>query len=320
MTLRVHLLGGVRISDRGRPEVRLTHTLQLLLAYLLLERRRTHPRDALAGLLWADFPEERARACLNTALWRLRCALEPPGTRRGAYLVTTAVGDVGFNSSSDHWLDVAVLERDLSRVLGIPPERLTPDDAHRLELVLRLYTGDLLEGCFDDWALRERGRLAALYVRGLEHAMRYHRRRGNAQRSIDYADQILRRDGIREDIHRELMELYDAAGERARAIRQYADCRNDLGRELGIFPGPETQALFRRLLDEAGGDGSVAPPLDGDALAGLTHAMGELTGAAERLRRARADLERLLGRLQAQAGAVVSGPRDRRENEVREAL
>jgi DNA-binding SARP family transcriptional activator len=59
---------------------------QALLAYLLLFRHRLHVRDLLAGLFWGDNGQEKARNCLNTALWRLWRILEPEGISAGAYI------------------------------------------------------------------------------------------------------------------------------------------------------------------------------------------------------------------------------------------
>ena len=101
--LRISLFGGVEVNHPAWPSpVKLTRTVQALLAYLTLGRQRHHSRDELAGTFWGEHPDDRARSCLSTALWRLRRVLEPEGTRRGTYLQTTPAGDVWFDSKSDH--------------------------------------------------------------------------------------------------------------------------------------------------------------------------------------------------------------------------
>ena len=71
--LHIHLFGIVQILHHGRPQdARLIHGAQSLLAWLLLHRRKTHTREALAALFWGEQSETRARSCLSTALWRLR--------------------------------------------------------------------------------------------------------------------------------------------------------------------------------------------------------------------------------------------------------
>lgn len=137
--LRISLFGRVRVVHDGGPaEAEVTRTVQALLAYLLVHRHRHHPREALAGLFWGDRNQARARGCLRTALWRVRRALEPDGVPQGTYLVTTAAGDVGFNCVSPHWLDVAMFEENIARVLRRPVNEVDTATAAELEQALEL--------------------------------------------------------------------------------------------------------------------------------------------------------------------------------------
>jgi DNA-binding SARP family transcriptional activator len=116
-TLRVFLFGCPRIyTNPDDSEVRLTRVVQTLLAYLLIQRKRTHSREVLAGLLWSDNKQERARACLNTALWRLRNALETYAGPEAPFLIVSQQGEVGFHANSSYWLDVEVFENLLDHL------------------------------------------------------------------------------------------------------------------------------------------------------------------------------------------------------------
>jgi DNA-binding SARP family transcriptional activator len=251
--LQIFLFGNVRIVPEGwSSEVKATHTVQALLAYLLLHRHRYHSREVLANLFWGNKSEDRARRCLSTSLWRLRRALEPPGTSHGVYLVTTPMGEIGFNRESDYWLDVAVFEEAAGRILGQPIQRIEAANAEKLEQALSLYTAELLEGFYDDWALRERERLRLLYLNSLAHLMHYYRDRSAYEQSLACGQQILNHDPLREEIHREMMHLYLESGQRGLAIRQYKICREILAEELGIPPMEETQALYNQIVSAAG--------------------------------------------------------------------
>jgi len=249
--LQVFLFGNVRIVHAGwASEVKITRAVQALLAYLLLHRHRIHPREVLADLFWGDHPEERARRSLNTTLWRLRRALEPAGTGKGEYLSTTPTGEVGFNSQSDYWLDVALFEEKAAPIVRKTIQSMETNDAKELEDALRLYIGDLLEGFYDDWALRERERLRSLYLKSLAHLMRYYGYHGFYGDAVASGRQILDLDPLREEIHREVMRLHSESGNRAMAIRQYKTCRQILKTELGIPPMEETQRLFHQIRRE----------------------------------------------------------------------
>lgn len=247
--LQISLFGSVRIAHEGwSSEVKVTHTIQGLLAYLLLFRHRCHPREVLTDLFWGDHSEERARSCLSTALWRLRRVLEPPGTLQGTYLATTPSGEVGFNGNSDYWLDVAVFEEPAGRVFKQPAATLTAADVQELERALKLYTGELLEGFYDEWVLRERERMRLMYLNGLTSLMYYYQQHGAYEEGLAFGQQILNQDPLREEIHREIIRLYLASGQRALAVRQYETCRDVLMAELGIPPMEETQALYAQMV------------------------------------------------------------------------
>lgn len=128
----------------------------------------------LAGLFWGDHCQERARRCLNTTLWRLRQVLELEGIPRGTYLLTPAADEVSFNWESDYWLDAALFEEQAGQILTKPVEAMNTADVQILRQALQLYTGDLLEGFYDDWVLREREQLRRLYLNSLAHLLHYY--------------------------------------------------------------------------------------------------------------------------------------------------
>jgi DNA-binding SARP family transcriptional activator len=247
-TLQVFLFGNVRIAHAGwASEVKITRAIQALLAYLMLHRHRVHPREVLVDLFWGHHPEEQARRSLSTALWRLRQALKPAGTGKDDYLRTTPTGELGFNCQSDYWLDVALFEDKAASIVKKTVQSMERNDAKELEDALKLYTGELLEGFYDDWALRERERLRSLYLKSLAHLMRYYGDHGLYENAVAWGQQIFDLDPLREEIHREVMRLYSESGNRAMAIRQYKTCSQILKTELGIPPMEETQRLFHQI-------------------------------------------------------------------------
>ena len=246
--LRIQLLGAVRVMHADHSyDARLTHTLQPLLAWLVLNRRKTHAREALTELFWAEQQADRARRCLSTALWRLKQALEPDGVRPGAYLISTA-GTVGFNNDSDHWLDVAAFEDGIGLLRHLDHDSGSAGDWRRAEEAIAHYTGDLLEGFYDDWAIRERERLRLLYLDGLATLLAHHSHAAAHDDALRCGQLILALDPLREDIHRELIRLHLQRGHRALALHQYQQCRAVLDDELGVEPMEETRALCAALL------------------------------------------------------------------------
>jgi DNA-binding SARP family transcriptional activator len=256
--LQVALFGGVHVTHNNwLTEAKLTREIQALLAYLLLQRHRAHSREVLAGVFWAEHSQERARRALNTALWRLKKALEPEGIPAGTYLISAHSGEVGFNRESEYWLDLEVFEKETNHLITYPLQTAHEQNVQELEETLNLYRGELLEGLYDDWALGDRERLRALFLKSLMYLMQYYKVHGVYEKASVYGQQILNLDPIREDIHREMMRLYLGSGQRALAARQYESCRSTLVKELGVLPMEETQTLYEQMFPEVHRDQRV---------------------------------------------------------------
>lgn len=262
-----------------------------LLGFLLCGGQRRYERAVLSDHFWGDQEDERARRCLSTTIWRLRQLLEPEGVARGTYLSLAGPETLGFNWASKHCVDVLNMEAVLDRVLSVPPQRMTREDARGLEDGLELYTGDFLSGAQDFWALRERERLASRHLDGLSHLMRYKLHTGRYQSGLNLGARILESDPLREDVHRDMMRLNVRMGQRSRAIHQYHECRALLRRELQIDPAPETEEAYQTLCQGGVPDlehdsGAVTPEMAEQALDRLRRALEEVD-------RARALVERL---------------------------
>ena len=247
-TLQITLFGLVSVvHPQANGPLKLTRSTQAFFAYLLLQQSPVS-RDVLMDVFWQDHAPDRARSSLTTALWRLRHLLEPEGVTPGTYIATSYMGEVGFNWESGHFLDTESFEQHIYPLLRKPIADLTSSDIEEIEQVLTLYTGDLLEGMYEDWALRERERFRSLHLNCLTRLMECYASRKNFERSIALAREILGRDPVREDIHRALMRIYSECGQRTLAMRQYVQCRDLLSQELGVLPLDETIALYNQIV------------------------------------------------------------------------
>jgi len=234
-----------------------------LLAYLILNGRRCHSREILATLLWSDTSQERARNALRTTLWRLRRSLEPCGMPHGTYLIAEARGEVGLNWESDLWNDVIAFREAISPIVTRPTETFDNAGFVRLQSAISMYSGELLEGYYEDWILREREHLRELYLEALVTLMRGLSDQQNWDGALAFGLKVLAEDPLRESIHREVMRLHLRLGQRALALRQYERYACILKDELGVEPMEETRALYARIVSGPVRDGPVR---DGPAL------------------------------------------------------
>jgi DNA-binding SARP family transcriptional activator/tetratricopeptide (TPR) repeat protein len=248
--LVVRLLGDLQVR-RGAsgPAVPIpAKKVRALLAYLALHPGRPLPRDRLTALLWPDVPDAQARQSLRQALVGLRRVL----SKTGALVIDADAVAV----------DPSRVDVDVVRF-----EHLVTDGSRpRLEQAVALYRGDLLEGfavkasAFEDWLLTEQERLRELARQALTKLLGHQTRTGAGEVALDTARRLLMLDSLREDVHRALMRLYVAQGQRAAALRQYQTCVGVLRRELGVEPEAATKRLYQEILQQPLLRGVAAEP------------------------------------------------------------
>lgn len=222
--------------------------VQQLLAYLLVYRKHPLPREQVAELLWDNYPSDKTRKYLRQVLWKLRTALAQSQNEEPYLIVETSW--LQFNRASDHWLDIEVFESAFQRINVKKPAELTPGDYSELQNAVGLYTGDLLEGWYEDWCLQERERLLVMLLMMLEKLTRYCEIHGDYKSGLEYCSEILRHDPAYERAHRQIMRLYCLSGDRTRAIRQYRRCESALRDDLGVEPSSRTKSLYHQICDD----------------------------------------------------------------------
>ena len=140
--------------------------------------------------------------------------------------------------------------------------------------------------CYEDWCLVERERLGRLYLGALGQLLTFHSQRQEYDAAMDCALRVLACDPLREEVHRDLIQLYLDAHQPAAALRQYRACEEVLRRDLGVDPMPETRALLRCIVAPVrvpyGESGDEEP----DDTSSVVDLAGGLNAALESLHRA----------------------------------
>jgi DNA-binding SARP family transcriptional activator len=103
--LSLRVLGPFQVSLDGKPVTGFaSDKVRAWLVYLALSPGRPHRREALAGLLWPEFPERSARTNLRLALGQR--ARPGDGAASPRFLHSTRQ-TIRFKGGSDYWLDQA---------------------------------------------------------------------------------------------------------------------------------------------------------------------------------------------------------------------
>ncbi|HYF78541.1 MAG TPA: BTAD domain-containing putative transcriptional regulator [Symbiobacteriaceae bacterium] len=231
--LRLQLLGPVQVAVGGEV-VQGWRTVKArdLIAYLALAGDRPATRDQLMEALWPDTDLESAHALLHTTIYYLRRALRPVGEG----LITFAGGA--------YRLDRERVSTDLDRFW-----KLTAAGGETAwREAVDLYRGDLLEGIDYQWAEAPRVRVRTACLDALRNLSAHLRATGRPAEAVESLQRLITLDPLAEEGHLGLMECYAALGNRNAALHQYRTLVHMLDEELGLEPGPEAQALYRRLI------------------------------------------------------------------------
>lgn len=252
--LRIELLGHFRLTYNGHPVSGIHTRQQALLACLILNRHRPMSRQQLASLFWPDSSDSQALTNLRRELHNLRRAL-PEADR----FLLIEPGSVRWSDEPPFACDVCDFEAAIER--GSPEE---------LQDAARLYQGDLLPECYEDWIVPERERLRAMFIEALKRLTTVLEEHRAYSEALQHARRLIALNPLDEDAYRALMRLHALQGDRVAALRVYHTCATVLQRELQVEPEAATRAMYERLLgaEEPPAQRSMAtgtPPLVGRA-------------------------------------------------------
>lgn len=249
--IRIDLFGRMRIVVDDRPVfVGIPQTKSLeLFAYLLIHRRRMHPREILATLLWPDLRPIQARKNLRKVLYTLQRLLghvvgpHPP-------LLVIEQDWIAINPHVELQLDIAMFEQVYQLSQQKAGGTLDAQTAQQISSAVQLYEGELLTGLYSDWCLLEREQLENMYFELLRTLMLHAESEHAYEQAITYGHQILRQDRANERTYCDLMRLYYLSGNRTAALHQYEHCVDALADELGVKPSKHTRLLYEQICQD----------------------------------------------------------------------
>jgi YVTN family beta-propeller protein len=265
LTGRVSVESGDVVIDEARFPGRQG---RLLFAYLVAEDGRPVPRDELAEALWGEKPPATWDKALAVLVSKLRSLLADDGIEGGTVLAS-AFGCYRLGLPEGSWVDVTVASNSAREA----EEALATGDVERAKaaasLVVSLTRRSFLPGEEGSWVEEKRRELADVRLRALSALADACLRSGDAPDAVNWAEESIALEPFRETGYRRLMEAHVAAGNRAEALRVYERCRQLLAEELGTYPSPETESIYRELLEGPSADGTVStepvvppPPAD----------------------------------------------------------
>lgn len=184
-------------------------------------------RAVVAGRLWPDVSDSRARANLRSLLWRSKRTLGDLLVDLDGRLAIHHDVAVDFRDESDwskRMIHGTATESDLRR--DVSP--------HVLEL---------LAGMYDEWIVVERDRFVQRWMHAAELTAIELAKRGRAAEALDCALAVISADPLRESAQRVAVECHVIEHNIVEARRRQRDYAKLLRSELGLEPSPDFMAL-----------------------------------------------------------------------------
>jgi DNA-binding SARP family transcriptional activator len=228
-SLRVKLLGGFYLWRDAEP-VQTPGNAQRLIAFVALNSPAR--RDFVAGRLWPDAQERRAKGSLRTCIWQLQRSCPGILWSEGENLLLGCTVQV----------DVIDLKHRALQILQ------DPSSAALSDLSCELTGGELLPGWYDEWVLVERERSRQLRLHALEAAAGGFMAQGRAGAAMHVALTAALVEPLRESCHRLIISIHLAEGNQAEAVRHYLAWRGLLRKELDIAPSNQITNLVDGIL------------------------------------------------------------------------
>ena len=250
-------IDGVRVEEERFPG----RQGRLLFAYLVAEQGRAVPRDELAEALWGERPPASWDKALTVLASKLRGLLAEQGVD-GAGALTAAFGCYRLVLPEGTWVDVIAAASSAQQAQEALARGDLEDAKAAATWAASLAQQPFLPGDDDGaWVGRKRRELVDVRVRALSVLADASLRSGEPRDAAKWAEETIALEPFLESGYRSLMEAHAAAGNRAEALRVYERCRRLLADELGAYPSPETESIYRALLAAPQPSARATPPV-----------------------------------------------------------
>ena len=230
--LEVYALAGGHVYIDGRPVTRWEGSLPRHLFYYFVD----HPmvtRDEIFSIFWPKLGVKEATNVFHVTKRKI-------SERLGHELTQYSAGFYTHSPKLMIHYDVRLFEESARQALN------NDTDAPNLWYnAVKLYRSDFLPKIDLPWVRERRAALRQQYAQVLINLGRYHRGNDELEQALGYLLRALRVKPDWEDVHQDVMLLYQQMGRKEDAIAQYRQLEKTLKRMFGIQPSKDTQRLLQ---------------------------------------------------------------------------
>ena len=245
------MLGPVEIiRDPARPlagDAWTTRRARDILCFIVSRRHHRASKDAIIDTFWGETDFEVVEKNFHPTVSHIRKALNSNQALKQNFLLYRD-GDYQLNSEFSYRIDTDDFDRLLNEGENAQRGRQFEQCIRAYEGALALYRGEFMQGSYEPWVEEQRGYYREQYLRLLEALAGIAQAASDWPKVMQLAQQIIREDQFREDIHCLMMRAQAALGNRGAVKDQFEALRRLLASELGVEPSAETRKLYQQLI------------------------------------------------------------------------
>ena len=219
-----------------------------IFCYIATSPHRRVSKDVLIEAFWPNEDIDAVEKNFHPTISHIRKALNSRQAFKQNFIVFRD-GAYQLNPELSYSIDTEAFERLIADAEIAKREK----DAERLrtslEAAYAIYRGEFMATVYDDWAEERRQFYTEQFGRVLTALAKLAVSEKRWQSAQKYANQLLKADPFREDIHRLVMKILAAQSKPAAVKKHFEDLRDLLKADLGIEPSPETRKLFQELMN-----------------------------------------------------------------------
>ena len=246
---RIYLCGRITVEQNGRV---LTDAAlggrQARLLFAFLGTRRTQPvsKAQLIDAIWGTRTPPSVETAINALVSKLRSALRKLGVSR-PHGVASDLGTYQFVVPSA-WIDIEDARTSIDRAEGALRSQALSNAWTSANVAAAITRQPFLPDEEHPWVQQQRAQLQRVWRRALLVLSAVSVRNGEHELGIQHAADALSAEPFDEMACQELMRAHAKAGNRAEALRVYANCRKLFRDDLGAEPSEQTAAVFLSIL------------------------------------------------------------------------
>lgn len=256
--MHISLIDGVSVTYSGQKVELRNKKLSALLGYFALNDKFSETRERIAGLIWSESDETRARASLRQALRQLRILFD-------------RIGFHGFQADKvSVALDEEFVGTDIKNIIALAEAKSVDDNLiNRIDFVECLMRGyEDIDPSYRVWLLTARQNYHNRLVRALEAALEHPPISDDSVAKARIARALLNLDPTHEAACRYIMKNRAEIGDVAGALKAYNALWEILGDEYDMEPSETTMNLVADIKsgnvfpnEAAADDNNLAAPL-----------------------------------------------------------